>query len=582
MNRNIAFFITNAKKNDLFRNKAKLHLTSLASEHEFEYEELNFGDYIVSFVSSGDASYLLNDESLVFSIGNLGDNKLENDRFLKIELEKSNVIIENDYAGTIPVFYSNLDSVVISNIEPAVVLATNTKEKDVSYENLYGYLKYVHFIWDETAYNHIRVMEPDSLYSFSSANEVIKKYLETVKCSDENLYLSNEEVAFKLYELNNKLVINALENYDQIILPLSSGYDSRMILAALSTRPDLKEKVFCFTYGSLGAIEVEAARRLTKSLGIKWKYIDLPMEFLRKEYLSQIDSIFGASLHMHGMYQIEFYKELSKHITISPNACLTSGFMTGVPAGQHNSLLSIDNAGKLTDAMNKFSQSKCWSNSDLNKLPPFQDKNYLDTAEERFGKAFSRFSGRLDQKAVMFDVWTRQRSFVSYYPRTLEWLIPTVSPHMNSEYVSFFMSLSKHHLDDRYAVELMFKHCYPELSKIVSNSNGIKAIDGVFENIMFRSSKILKKLKLSSLLPQKYRDNSFEFDLPALRDAGEEGVFPLMSKNKKVDDFINKLIDIKGIDTLYKKAVGGDTDAYQKLAVLQSLAFAARRFSDEY
>jgi hypothetical protein len=89
-------------------------------------------------------------------------------------------------------------------------------------------------------------------------------------------------------------------------------------------------------------------------------------------------------------------------------------------------------------------------------------------------------------------------------------------------------------------------------------------------------------MKLSSLLPQRYRNNSFEFDLPALRDAGQEGVFPLMSRNEKVDGFINKLIDIKGIDTLYKKAVGGDTDAYQKLAVLQSLAFAARRFSDEY
>ncbi|MGO3406060.1 hypothetical protein [Marinomonas sp.] len=580
MNRNIAFLIHSKKYVTKSMERAEQHLKQLAQRFGYSSEKLEHGEYVIHLICEGEATYQKDDVCLFFPVGNLGNHPLEKDRFLKVSVGEDKVEVINDYAGTVPVFYANRNGLLLSNIEPAAVLATETTAQDISYENVFGFMRYMHFIWEETAYQHIKTMDPDSKYTFfNNSGSIEKLYLKSIEVSEKYATLSDKEVAALLNDLNNKLVISALESYDQIILPLSSGYDSRMILAALSTRPDLKEKLYCFTYGSIGSVEVEAGRRLTAELGVKWDFIDLPLLFLGRGTLEDIDQVFGASLHMHGMYQLEFFREIKKRISIHPNACLTSGFMTGVPAGQHNSLLAIDGNQPLTQGMDKFSQSKYWTNEELEQLNVFKGQDYLNKAEQRFRQAFDRFEGgSITQKAVIFDVWSRQRNFVGYYPRTLEWVIPTVSPHMTKEYAQFFMSLSKRHLDDRLAVELMFKYHHPALSKIVSNSNGLRSINNLFENGMFFVSRVLRKFRLNKLLPQSYSNNGFEFNLPALRHSGEESIYPLLSNNKMVDDVIGSIIDKTSVEKLYQKAIKGDIVSYEKLITLQAIAFSVLRF----
>lgn len=580
MNRNIAFLVFNKEHATESVERSEQHLEQLAQRFGYGSAKLEHGKYVIHLIFEGKATYQKDDVCLYFPVGNLGNHSLDKDRFLRVSVGDDKVEVINDYAGTIPVFYTSRHGWFLSNIEPVAVVGSETTMQDISYENVFGFMRYMHFIWDETAYKHIKTMEPDSKYTFSNDSENVDKiYLKSIEASEKYANLSDIEVAALLNDLNNKLVISALESYDQIILPLSSGYDSRMILAALSTRPDLKEKLHCFTYGSIGSVEVEAGRRLTAELGVKWDFIDLPLQFLDRSTLNDIDQVFGASLHMHGMYQLEFFREIKKRISIHPNACLTSGFMTGVPAGQHNSLLSIDGSQPLIQAMDKFSQSKYWKNEDLEQLNVFKGQNYLNRAEQRFRQAFDRFEGSVTQKAVIFDVWSRQRNFIGYYPRTLEWVIPTVSPHMTKEYAQFFMSISKRHLDDRLAVELMFKYHHPALSKIVSNSNGLRSINSLFENGAFFVSRVLRKFRLNKLLPQKYSNNDFEFSLPALRYSSKEGIYPLLSNIKKVDDVIGSIIDKKSVQNLYLKAVKGDVVSYEKLITLQAIGFSVLRFN---
>lgn len=575
MKRNIAFFISN-NKDIKTHNKAVIHFKDLAERFGYmfycnRYKELN-----IYIIYEEDISIEFDNSFIRFPVGNLDDFPLENDRYLKIHINERAIKIENDYAGTIPIYYSMRRYLSISNIEPCVVIDSNTTTDDISYENIYGYLRYMHFIWDETAYKHIFTMLPDSEYLFDYVNlKVSEKYLETVKVSDNNKNITDREVAKRLNELNDELVHGSLEKYSQIILPLSSGYDSRMILASLSKRKELKDKLYCFTYGTIGSVEVEAARRLTKKLGVKWSFIDLPCRFLTKEYLFDIYNIFGSSLHMHGMYQLEFFNEISKKIEIKNNSCLTSGFMTGVPAGQHNSLLGVgESTNSLTSCMNKFSQSKYWSDKELNSMDIFKNKKYIDKAEERFQKAFNRFNGDIFQKAVMFDIWTRQRNFISYYPRTLEWKIPVVSPHMNVKYINFFMSISKEHLDNRRAVELMFYYYYPNLASIVSNSNGIRSINNTFENFIFFISRVFKKFKINIFLPKKYSNADFEFNLPALRHSKVNAIFPLLDNNQNVDKVINNFLSRQELEELYNKAYNGDLTSYEKMITFQSLAMS--------
>ncbi len=572
MNRNIAFLITSNNKNLDALEKAKNDFFNLVEKFKHNVSEFKFGCFEI-FIAHADEATLKQEEDFIeFPIGNLGSSDIKNDRFLKIIILKETIKIENDYAGTIPVFYSKREYLSLSNIESCVMLDSKTIKNDFSYENIYGYMRYMHFIWDETAYKHISTMLPDSLYVFDAKKSTIKEtYLKTVKVTKKYIGLSDIEISNELNKLNDKLVYESLEKYDQVILPLSSGYDSRMILVALAKRADLKNKLHCFTYGSIGSVEVEAARQLTSELGVKWDFIDLPLKFLTKDYLHEIHDIFGASLHMHGMYQLEFFNEISKKIKIEKNSCLTSGFMTGVPAGQHNTLLGINNNESLTVAMNKFSQSRYWTDEELNQLDIFKNKKYIEKANERFKLSFNRFEGEVYQKSVMFDVWTRQRNFIGYYPRTLEWKIPTASPHMNKEYANLFMSISKKHLDDRLSVELMFSNHYPRIASIVSNSNGLKSINSLFENMMFFTSRVFRKFKINCLLPNRYMNNSFEFNLPSLKYSNKESIYPLLLKNKYIDKEVNKIISHNELESLYLEAYNGDISSYEKMLTIQSI-----------
>jgi len=576
MKRNIAFFISTNDEKDKDFIKAKIHIENLAKDFGYfiYYKKIN---NIKIFIIYDEKLTIFDNEDIIkWPIGNIGDLPLNYDRFLEIEVKNDKITIRNDYAGSIPVFYSLRRYLSLSNIEPCVVFDSNTSANDFSFENIYGFLKYSHFIWDETAYKHIYNMLPDSLYEFDVEKlSVNSKYLKTVRASSENVSLSDREVANKLYELNKYLVNRSLNWFEQIILPLSSGYDSRMIFSALTENVETKERLYCFTYGCEGSVEVEAARRLTALFNVNWKQVELPLQFLRKDYLLKIYNVFGSSLHMHGMYQHEFFNEIAKTNVLKGNSCLTSGFMTGVPAGQHNKLLGIKNKeDRLSEAMNKFSQSNFWTVEELEEIPVFKGKGYIEKAEERFRNAFDRFEGEIYQKSVMFDVWTRQRNFISYYPRTLEWCITTVSPHMTAEYANFFMSLSKRHLDNRLAVELMFSYHYPEIAKIISNSNGLKSIKNPVETLIFYLAIRLQIIKFGFLLPQKYRATSFEFDTKALRNSGEEGIFPLLENNSYVDSFMEKIITKETLCRLFQGASSGDVRAYNKLTTLQALSLS--------
>ena len=149
--------------------------------------------------------------------------------------------------------------------------------------------------------------------------------------------------------------------------------------------------------------------------GVAWQRISLPCHFLSRPYLDVIHDIFGASLHMHGMYQLEFFEQLERVMPKMEGAVLTSGFMTGVPAGQHNRLLGISApTDSLYQAMENFSQSRVWPNEKLKELPLCRGNDYSECAEARFRSAFDSAPGEILSINRSFSIYGRDRG-ISYH-----------------------------------------------------------------------------------------------------------------------------------------------------------------------
>ena len=65
-----------------------------------------------------------------------------------------------------------------------------------------------------------------------------------------------------------------------VLLPLSSGYDSRLI-ACLCRKFGLRD-VVCFTYGRRDSFEVEVSRQVAERLGYEWHYVEYTSETWRR------------------------------------------------------------------------------------------------------------------------------------------------------------------------------------------------------------------------------------------------------------------------------------------------------------
>jgi len=593
----IAFLLTRNPKTSAFQ-RARKHLVGLANWFGHTLVELSHNNNRLLLCHTGliDDLVLQSADSLNFCVGPIvgqwgsahtqrkaiTDPGAIRDRFLHVEVGAEFVAVTTDYAGTVPCFYSSRGGLSLSNVEPVVVLDSGSTLDDIDVSSMYAFLRYFHLIWDRTLFRHIRLQEPDSRFVWKTEQtEPSRLTLRSVMPSDGRQNLTDRQVASELFDLNQRLVLSSLDFADESLLPLSSGYDSRMILAALSTSKALRDRLKAFTYGPLGSIEVKAARELCKRSGITWQWINLPCRFLSREYLERIGAIFGSSLHFHGMYQLEFGEILKN---IRPSAVLTSGFMTGVPAGQHVSALGIrSDSALLTDAMNSFAQSQYWTDDDLLDISARFDRSMLFEAEEDFRRAFNRMAGTPTHRSIMFDVWTRQRNFIAYHPRTTEWQIPFISPHMCPEYANFFLSLSERHLTDRLAVELMLKYHYPESAKVPTNSNGLHAISGFYS--MFApdslATRAIRRLSRTVGVPGWFVDVPIEFDSTAIRHSGREGVWPIWSVGNVGRKFLCEFFPESVLEELVASAENGSERDYNRLLPIQSIAYAVKLVTGE-
>lgn len=115
----------------------------------------------------------------------------------------------------------------------------------------------------------------------------------------------------------------------KIILPLSGGWDSRL-LAHFCPR---KQDILAFTYGiskeSSHSSEVLLAKRTAENLQIRWEEIKLGKYHT---LLDEWDKLYGVATHAHGMYQMEFYQKILKDIPADEGTVL-SGIIGDAWAG---------------------------------------------------------------------------------------------------------------------------------------------------------------------------------------------------------------------------------------------------------
>jgi hypothetical protein len=247
------------------------------------------------------------------------------DRNVLIDFQDNHIIVENDWLGSIPIFY-NESECIISTLS----LKTLTNDK-IHPEGLANFVECGFSILCQTPFYDVKFMRYYSklIINAKGISSILKE--DPVLDSTYFSIVSNEnDVSLKI-----KRNINDFEKHSEgnIIIPTSGGYDSRMI----NLYVEEKSRIRAFSYGisdiQSESSEVIYAKKVAEILHIDWEQIELGKyhDFIEKWF-----EIFGVSTHLHGMYHIEFYNKIISDKKFNQNSCLISGIVGDAWSGNVN------------------------------------------------------------------------------------------------------------------------------------------------------------------------------------------------------------------------------------------------------
>ena len=119
-----------------------------------------------------------------------------------------------------------------------------------------------------------------------------------------------------------------------LAVPLSGGYDSRLVAAMLRNLE--YRNVVCFTYGTPGCAEASTAERVAEALGYPWHFIEYNEE--RWRAYADCSSYTVYSSNLASLPQVEMFpavSELSQSSMIPPDAIIVPGFCGDLQGGSY-------------------------------------------------------------------------------------------------------------------------------------------------------------------------------------------------------------------------------------------------------
>ena len=198
-------------------------------------------------------------------------NQLDGNFALVIEQDNKLLLIV-DRLRSYPLFYSvnGNSQVVVSDIGNDLIpyLKNSTElNEDAVYELLaLGYLS-----GRDTLLRKVCSVEAGSYVVITDDEVDVFTYASYVSLIKDTKVLSVKKQAARILEEGFKKTVENIKGRP-VLIPLSGGYDSRLI-ACLCKKFGLLD-VTCFTYGRRDSFEVEISKKVARQLGFEWYFVE--------------------------------------------------------------------------------------------------------------------------------------------------------------------------------------------------------------------------------------------------------------------------------------------------------------------
>lgn len=400
------------------------------------------------------------------------------DRNLKIEIKAKEIKIYNDWLGSIPIFYNSKNYVISTNIN----LCKQDDEFDTN--GLNDYLRFGYCFNTKTPYKNIYFLEPFSELIYTrKAIEIKKKEIDF-----ESHLIPNSDPVEIIKDIKNDIDSKVMDK--KIILPLSGGYDSRM-LAYLCRNKEISAFTYGISHDRRKSKETVFAKKISEILNISWEEIPLN-EFYK--YSDIWLKYFGPSTHLHGMYHIEFYQKVLERLGVDSieNSIILSGIVGDIWARSHEIKFKKENFDPQIFSFSHGVAIKKGSKL-LGKNLEIKYENFYLENEDLINNPSLHPILIVRTKIMLL-------SYLLSIPESIGY--KTVTPFLNFKIVLNILSLNSTQKNERSWQSNFFKQksIYVEdLNLDFTNQNVLDLMAIDFKYVKLKNYNKLKKIKLSYL-----------------------------------------------------------------------------------
>lgn len=348
---------------------------------------------------------------------------------------------------------------------------------------------------NRTLFKDLFIVEAGNYVSIHNENITIYKYYEYIihnKISgDKDYYIK------KAKETIEKAFSKMLQTIGsrQIVIPLSGGYDSRLI-ACLCKRYNLSN-VICFSYGRLDSWEAAISKKVAVQLDFKWYFIEYTNEswesICKSEELLkyfEFSGNFNSTPHIQDFYAI---KSLTNSGIIDPDAIVIPGHSGDLLGGSH--LLGLSKKISISNLI-------------------FQRYYTLNTLKRRFKDIILKrlykqvgsvsISENLNDFYDIFNNWginVRQVNFIINSVRVyeffgLDWRVPLWDDEFASYWISIpWLEKLNSELYNSFLFESYFEPYQVTFKKTATSSSSVKLLRMMYHNLPDKIKFRMKNMK---------------------------------------------------------------------------------------
>lgn len=387
--------------------------------------------------------------------------------FILYESNSDRFILVADKEGTYPIYYSCTNGLLISsNIE---ILVQELDEEKVDISSIYDFLSYGTTLGDRTFSKEVKILNGGHWLTYQKKSIIIEKYYE---------FIYSEDMGSKkqLIEELGQSYINAIKkridrDYKSICIFTSGGMDSRLLVAAINQLSE--SRVDCFSFGQVGASEVNIAREVSELNSNKFTHLTLePEDFIENSY--QYILYTGGMDMFPQSYIINIAKRLREEKNMFFNGFAIDALIGGTFINQK----AIDSKDKFSDfvldnkgvlKMNVFSEAELKQLCKKNVFEDFFSSNSNNLRIE----AEKEDSHRVKDIIQPFGVKNRAKRVVMLRDTVPKRFLDVYYPSLDVDFLKAVSKIPASYRKNHEFYRAFFIEFAPEYSKIIYNNTNL-------------------------------------------------------------------------------------------------------------